>query len=231
MSQAPEPGEDPNPWLEIPAGDYEGHMGSPQVGQLQMLSRLFKRALAETTPESVAVLGCATGNGFEHFDSAVTRYILGVDINPAYLAIARQWYIALQPRLELKCADLHTDCFGRRQFDLVYAGLVFEHVDAAVVLAHIYSALKPQGRLAVVLQMPNQSLSAVSHTSYKSLEKLAPTMHIFERDQFTDLANQADLHETEAEIINLPSGKAFFYAIFHKLTTDPRSLTPDSLLN
>jgi SAM-dependent methyltransferase len=226
MNQPLGPGEEPNPWLEIPAGDYEGHMGSPQVGQLQMLSRLFKRALAETRPESVAVLGCATGNGFEHFDPAVTCYILGVDINPAYLAIARQRYSALQPRLELKCADLHTDCFGGRQFDLVYAGLVFEHVDAAVVLAHIDKALKPQGKLAVVLQMPVRGLSAVSHTPFKSLEKLAPTMHLFERDQFTDLANQADLHETEREIITLPSGKTFFYAIFHKMTTAP--LIPDT---
>jgi trans-aconitate methyltransferase len=121
----------------------------------------------------------------------------------------------------LKCADLHTDCFGERQFDLVYAGLVFEHVDAAALLAHIYKALKPQGRLAVVLQMPNRGLSSVSHTPYKSLEKLAPSMHLFERDHFTVLANQADLHETKGEIITLPSGKAFFSAIFHKLTTEP----------
>ncbi len=221
MSTPPGPGEEQNPWLEIPAGDYEGHMGSPQVGQLQMLNSLFKRVLAETQPASVAVLGCATGNGFEHFDPAVTHFILGVDINPAYLQIARQRYPALGARLELKCADLHTDCFGGRQFDLVYAGLVFEHVDAAAVLAHIYKALKPQGRLAVVLQMPNRGLSAVSHTPYKSLEKLAPTMHLFEHAQFTVLANQADFYETRGEIITLPSGKVFFSAIFHKLTTEP----------
>jgi SAM-dependent methyltransferase len=214
MNPAPGPGEESNPWLEIPASDYESHMGSPQVGQLQMLNGLFKRVLAENRPASVAVLGCATGNGFEHFDPANTLHILGVDINPEYLRIARQRYRALEARLELKCADLHTDCFGGRQFDLVYAGLVFEHVDAAVVLAHIYKALKPQGRLAVVLQMPNRGLSSVSHTAYKSLEKLAPTMHLFERDQFTALAGKVGFNQTHGEFITLLSGKEFYYGIF-----------------
>jgi SAM-dependent methyltransferase len=216
MNLAPGPEEEHNPWLEIPAGDYEGHMGSPQVGQLQMLNLLFKRVLAETRPASVAVLGCATGNGFEHFDPSITRYILGVDINPAYLEIARQRYSAWEGRLELKCADLHTDCFGGRQFDLIHAGLVFEHVDAAVVLAHILKALKPQGRLAVVLQMPSTGLSAVSHTPYKSLEKLAPTMHLYELDQFCTLAAEAGFAQVHGELITLPSGKEFFFGIYRK---------------
>jgi SAM-dependent methyltransferase len=220
MNPAPGPGEEHNPWLEIPAGDYEGHMGSPQVGQLQMLSRLFKRVLADVRPVTVAVLGCATGNGFEHFDPSVTCQILGVDINPAYLEIARQRYGALLgAHLELKCADLHTDWAGGRQFDLVYAGLIFEHVDAAVVLAHIYRALKPQSRLAVVLQMPNRGLSAVSHTPYKSLEKLSPTMHLFEQNQFAALADNAGFDQAHGELITLPSGKDFFFGIY--LIPDP----------
>jgi SAM-dependent methyltransferase len=209
-------GEASNPWLEIPGGDYEGHMSSPQVGQLQMLNQLFKRVLVETHPEALAVLGCTTGNGFEHFDPAVTRYILGVDINPAYLEIARQRYGGMPARLELKCADLHTDCFGGRQFDLVHAGLVFEYVDAAVVLEHIYKALKAQGRLSVVLQMPNKSLSAVSHTPYQSLEKLSPAMHLFEQDQFLALAGQAGFIQSHAEMITLPSGKEFYFGVFLK---------------
>jgi SAM-dependent methyltransferase len=181
-----------------------------------MLNQVFKRVLSETRPDSVAVLGCATGNGFEHFDPSITHYVLGVDINPAYLEIARQRYRALEARLELKCADLHTDCFGGRQFTLIHAGLVFEHVDAALVLAHISQALKPQGRLAVVLQMPNTGLSAVSHTPYKSLEKLASTMHLFERDQFTALAGKAGFIQIHGEIITLLSGKEFYYSILSR---------------
>jgi ubiquinone/menaquinone biosynthesis C-methylase UbiE len=214
MTQSIGPGEPSNPWLEIPPGDYEGHMGSPPVGQLQLLNRLFKRVLTETRPEAVAVLGCTTGNGFEHFAPTITQSILGVDINPSYLQITWERYPDLQGRLELKCADLQTDCFGGRQFDLVHAALVFEYVDAEVVLAHIYRALKVQGKLSVILQMPNRGLPAVSHTPYKSLEKLAPVMHLFERQQFADLARQAGFTETKGEMITLPSGKEFFYAIY-----------------
>jgi SAM-dependent methyltransferase len=218
MNPPAESGEGLNPWLEIPAGDYEGHMGSRQVGQLQMLNQLFKRVLAETRPESVAILGCTTGNGFEYFDPAVTHYILGIDINPAYLAVAQQRYSDWAGRLDLKCADLHTDCFGGRQYDLVHAGLVFEHVDAEIVLAHVFKALKPRGRLSVVLQMPNRGLPAVSHTPYKSLEKLAPTMHLFDQDQFAGLAHQAGFKQEQGEIITLPSGKEFFFGIYQLIT-------------
>jgi ubiquinone/menaquinone biosynthesis C-methylase UbiE len=216
MSQPPGPGEGRNPWLDIPAGDYEGHMASSPVGQLQMLNQLFQRVLAETLPESVAVLGCTTGNGFEHFDPSVTLSILGVDINPAYLEAARLRYGGeWGPRMELKCADLHTDCFGRRQFDLVHAALVFEYVEAPIVLAHIYRALKPHGKLAVVLQMPTPGLPAVSRTPYTSLEKLAPVMHLFERAQFDDLARRSGFTPVSGELITLPSGKEFLFGIYH----------------
>ena len=36
-----------NPWLNIPVADYEGHMQSPEVGQLQVLSDLFAAGLFE----------------------------------------------------------------------------------------------------------------------------------------------------------------------------------------
>ncbi len=218
MSQLPGgnpwPGGESNPWLEISASDYEGHMSSPQVGQLQLLSQLFERVLAETRPESVAVLGCAAGNGFEHCNPAVTHFILGVDFNPAYLAIARQRYPAWGAQLELACADLHTDCYSGRQFDLIYAALVFEYVDAPVVLVHIRRALRPGGRLAVVLQFPVAGLPAVSPTPYKSLEKLASIMHLYQPAQFEALARQAGLERSSAETIRLPSGKEFFFGMY-----------------
>jgi len=71
-----------NPWHTIQAEDYEGHMASPDVGQLQVLNKLFKTVLEEQRPVSVAILGCSTGNGFEHIDTAITRRVVGIDINP-----------------------------------------------------------------------------------------------------------------------------------------------------
>ena len=85
----------PNPWLSIPLEDYEGHMGSAGVQQLSVLSELFKRALDRCLPESVAVLGIAGGNGLEHIDDAVTKRIVGVDINERYLYKVQRRFGAL----------------------------------------------------------------------------------------------------------------------------------------
>jgi hypothetical protein len=60
-----------NPWLTIPLADYEAHMALPQVGQAQLLADLFAAELRERSPSSVAVLGCAGGNGFEHAPAAL----------------------------------------------------------------------------------------------------------------------------------------------------------------
>jgi len=64
-----------NPWLGIPAADYEAHMALPEVGQARALAALFASALEEYAPESLAVPGCATGNGFEHIDASKTRRV------------------------------------------------------------------------------------------------------------------------------------------------------------
>jgi hypothetical protein len=74
-----------SPWLSIPLEDYEAHMSSAGVQQLPALAELFKYALERCVPESLAVLGVAGGNGLEHVDSAVTRRLVAVDINPIYL--------------------------------------------------------------------------------------------------------------------------------------------------
>jgi hypothetical protein len=69
-----------NPWLNIPLADYEGHMGSAQVQQLDALSELFAEALERCRPASIAVLGIAGGNGLDRVDSGITKRIVGIDI-------------------------------------------------------------------------------------------------------------------------------------------------------
>src|SRR5215468_3821355 len=94
-----------SPWLAIPLEDYEGHMGSAGVGQLTVLAELFKCALDRCLPDSVTVLGVAGGNGLEQIDCAVTKRIVGVDINQRYLDEVRLRFGALSG-LELHCRDL-----------------------------------------------------------------------------------------------------------------------------
>ncbi len=80
-------------------------MALPEVCQAQALSRLMSLALAEYTPASLAVIGCTTGNGFEHIDPIHTRRVVGIDINPDYLAILKSRFACKIPGLKLIEAD------------------------------------------------------------------------------------------------------------------------------
>ena len=67
-----------NPWERIELADYETHMLSKDVFQLQTLNTIMLSQM-EYLPRNVAVLGAAGGNGFEHLKSAETIY--AIDIN------------------------------------------------------------------------------------------------------------------------------------------------------
>src|SRR5512140_2480766 len=95
----------PSPWLSVPLSDYEGHMRSPGVQQLDALSDLFADAVECCRPESVAILGIAGGNGLERIDANITKRILGLDVNPLYLEAVRRRFAAVYD-LELHCVDL-----------------------------------------------------------------------------------------------------------------------------
>jgi hypothetical protein len=87
------------PWLEIPLADYEGHM--TLVGQAQMLADELKAALDLHKPQSVAIVGCAGGNGFEAFITPPLERVVGIDVNASYLEVLRSRYAGLIPGLEL----------------------------------------------------------------------------------------------------------------------------------
>ena len=50
-----------NPWLRIPASDYEGHMSNPKVAQLRFLAQTFKESLDKH--DSSTTMGVAHGKG------------------------------------------------------------------------------------------------------------------------------------------------------------------------
>ncbi|HEY7190131.1 MAG TPA: class I SAM-dependent methyltransferase [Vicinamibacterales bacterium] len=161
-----------NPWLDIPYGDYVGHMSSPQVGQHQVLNALLADALASARPCRALILGCSTGNGLEHVDPAVTSHVVAVDINPAYLARLAERFPSPPFALELRYADLETCAFERDAFDLVHAALILEYVDWARVLPRVAAALRRGGVLSTVLQLPSPGTPAVTPSTYATLRLL-----------------------------------------------------------
>jgi len=140
-------------WALVPAAEYEAYMGPQGVDQLGALSAIFAKVYGAVRPARLAVLGCATGNGLEHVDRAVTRSVLGVDVNIQYLAVARQRFLALGPALELYCEDVLRVRLRPASTDLVHAALLFEWVDPLPLAERIAAWLAPGGACSVVVQL------------------------------------------------------------------------------
>jgi SAM-dependent methyltransferase len=210
-----------NPWLTIPADDYEGHMSSPDVGQLQVLNELFGSVMAELRPASVAVLGCSTGNGFEHITPSVTRRVIGVDINPVYLDILRQRFAVRLPNLALLEGDIGSPSFQIEPVSLIFAGLVFEYVDIDRTLQNITRCLLPGGTLVAALQLPSSESPHVTPTRFASLEALAPIMRLVDVGGFSSACGEKGLVQAKAERVPLKQGKSLFVGYFDKPADSP----------
>jgi ubiquinone/menaquinone biosynthesis C-methylase UbiE len=198
-----------NPWLEIPLADYEAHMNLPEIAQAEFLGDVFRDMLKRHSPHSVAILGCAGGNGFEHLSAGAITRVVGVDINPEYIEEARRRFKDPLPGLELFAGNIETDKLPFEPVDLVFAGLVLEYVDVGASLQKIGSMLNPGGVLGTVLQLPHGSAAAVTPSPFSSIQTLSPFIHLVPPGRLKDLAGELDLLEIESRTMELRSGKRF----------------------
>lgn len=201
-----------NPWLEVPLADYEGHM--EHAGQAQMLGRIFGQALRTLRPQSVAVLGAAGGNGFEHLVSGNVVRTVALDLNRGYLQqLERRFGNRLQG-LEIVCGDLDDPAVDFAPVDLVHAALVFEYVDVVRTLDRARAWLQPEGALWVVLQLPDKAVAKVSPSPFGNLTRLGTFMKLHGAENFRATAAAAGFIETADEVVALPGGKRFFSACY-----------------
>jgi SAM-dependent methyltransferase len=214
-----------NPWLDIPLADYEGHMALPNVAQAQLLSDIFAGALITYAPRSVAVLGCAGGNGLERVSSKVTERVVAVDLNPEYVQQVRTRFDRQIPLLELFAGDVQTDQFGFSPVELVFAGLLFEYVDADAVLRNIRQMLRPGGTLLAVLQLPSSAIPEITPSPFASLCALSSVMRLVPPGLLKQLAAAHGYSETEARTVEATGGKEFEVQTF-RLETPDHSLQP-----
>ena len=198
----------------MPAADYEGHMGSPGVRQLEFLSRVFGGLVREFEPESLVVLGCATGNGLEHIVPGHLHKFVGLDINPEYLEICRQRHGERIPDMELVCEDFASFDLEAASIDFVYAALFLEYVDPESAIRKISLWLKPDGILAVVLQLPHGSGDNVSETGFASVKALEPAIRLVEPEVLGRFARENGFSEMHSARETLASGKEFFLGVY-----------------
>ena len=65
-----------NPWKSIKLSDYENHMKSDAVMQLQTLNCMMKEQLNTFPAHSAMILGIAGGNGLEHICTRQYRTVM-----------------------------------------------------------------------------------------------------------------------------------------------------------
>lgn len=202
-----------NPWLNIPLADYEGHMGSAQVQQLDALSELFAEALERCRPASIAVLGIAGGNGLDRVDSGITKRIVGIDINPLYLEEVQRRYVG-ELALELHCLDLAERLVDLAPVQLVHAALVFEHAGVDLCLENALSLVAPGGAFSVVLQLPSESEAGVGASPFASMQNLKSHFLHIDAAWFKGKLAQRGFSLTHQAQRSLPAGKGLWLGVF-----------------
>jgi len=205
-----------NPWLDIPLADYEGHMSLPAIGQAEMLADQFGILLEKYRPTSVAIIGCAGGNGLDRVCAETTKRVVGVDINPRYVEEASRRYAGRLPGLELYVHDVQGAGAGFEPVDFLYAALLFEYVALKPSLQMLKAACNPNAILAAVLQLPSQSVAAVSPSPFLSLRALEPVMRLVSPEALCIEAAHVGFSLLSSRHVVLPSRKAFAVLVFRR---------------
>lgn len=202
-----------NPWLTVPLADYEGHMSSAEIQQLDALSELFAESVAYSRPASVALLGIAGGNGLDQIDPTVTKRIVGIDVNPSYLDTVRQRYLHLCG-LELHHVDLAKQLLSLMPVQLVHAALVFEHAGVNRCLENAVSLVAPNGYLSVVLQLPSEVEQGVGASPFPSLQNLKLHFSLVDPKWLCETLEPHNFRLVREARRSLPAGKGFWMGIF-----------------
>jgi len=197
-----------NPWLDVPLDDYESHMALPHVGQSQLLSRLLGEAIENHRPSSIALLGCAGGNGLERIPSTSVERVVGIDINQQYLEHAAARYKDQIPHLELLAGDLAVDRFSFDPVELVFAGLIFEYVEARTLLKQALSMLVEGGRLVSVIQLPS-AIEDVTPSPYTTLKSVSSVLRVVPHNELAALARDAGFGNESERVVAATGGKTF----------------------
>ena len=198
-----------NPWLEIPLEDYEAHMSMASVAQAQYISQVLGKIVKDVNPTSVAIIGCSGGNGFDQLPTDLVQRVVGIEINPQYIEVARARYKNYFNQLKLICQDFQTSACSFEQVDLVFTALIFEYLDYISGLSSIKRFIKPGGYLSVILQLPNETISAVSPSPYASLSKLNGFLKLVPPENFETCAKSIGLSVVTSKRSLLNSGKTF----------------------
>ena len=204
-----------NPWVTVPAADYERHMEHESVRQGEMIRKHLARCLERFEPESLLYLGAGVGNGLENARVSRLRDILAVDVNAEYLATLHDRFETLGTLRTERCS-FPEGFRDAARFDMAYGPLFFEYVDLESALITVAARLARKGHLAVLLQQPSEQ-GHMTDTGVTAMEAVVPVMTLRDPGAFVDVAYRvASLVPVATEDVVSPCGKPFREIILQK---------------
>lgn len=184
-------------------------MALPTVGQAALIAGELARAVEANRSESVAVLGCAGGNGLDRLPGGPVRRVVALDINPDYVTTVEARFRGRIEELEVIVADVEDDAQVFDPVDFIYAALLLEYVDLGRALRFMRRHCQPSGTLAVVLQLPSTEIAEITPSPYVSLRNLEPIFRFVSPAELVRQAAQAGLRPTGSRIVAASGGKSF----------------------
>lgn len=205
-----------NPWCKVDLGDYEGHMALPCVGQAAMLARELRDAVEQALPRSLALVGCAGGNGLDAIGDFGLERIVCVDVNPHYIEALRSRYANTMANLECHCCELER-FRSAAPVELIFAGLILEYTRLGEALESISRLITPGGHLFALVQMPAPGVSTVTPSPYaQALLSVGEAFNYVAPSILAETASKYALRKREQRVITLESGKSFTVVKFWK---------------
>jgi hypothetical protein len=197
-----------NPWLDISLKDYEEHMASADVFQLQCLNRIVKEQLRYRKP-FVAVLGAAGGNGLEHILPAGVETVYALDINEKYLMACRERYAFLKQRLQTIRCDLSVADMALPFSNILICNLIVEYLGLDAFAELLKRNMHNLEIVSVVLQK-DRGRSFVSESSSAVRLKALDALHsVIDETELGAKLAKAGFVKLLRKTYPLPNGKEF----------------------
>jgi ubiquinone/menaquinone biosynthesis C-methylase UbiE len=117
--------------------------------------------LLQQLPEHLGAaleIGCGTGV-FSRLLANRADYVLGVDLSPQMVRLAKQRSAQKYPNLDFEVADVLNWAFPPARFDCIATIATLHHLPFAAMLANMRDALKPNGTLLVLDLYQAQTLT------------------------------------------------------------------------
>lgn len=203
-----------NPWEEITLSDYENHMKSDYVMQLQGLNEMMKGQLETYPVSTVMILGIAGGNGLEHISKNKFEKVYGVDVNFDYLKETACRYPDLGGILECLRIDLLSETDKLPKTDMVIANLLIEYIGYGCFQKAVRQA-EPR-YVSCIIQI-NAEDNWVSDSPYLHVfDGLGKIHHQIEEKVLDKMMSEMDYRKIKSLEHMLPGGKKLVQTDFER---------------